>query len=209
LITSPAKGERSTNTNSQRREHRLMCLSSFSMLAMINPPPTPTMASAQLEVVSRLKPCSMTVRSIFLSIRKRKSPVGDAVSWGFIGATIPLAVRPKDADRLPHTAEKVISFRDKICCLRKGRDIFSQSVLWSRIRRINLGKFVLRCWGHRFSEAALYSVRLSTKSLEAASCLWHRRNRGIGQEKRTKSPYCFGSWLENTRSTLHRVATFG
>src|SRR5207302_1149128 len=28
----------------------------------------------------------------------------------------------------------------------------------------------------RFSEAALYSVRLSTKSLEAASCLWHRRN---------------------------------
>src|SRR6266403_5160405 len=71
---------------------------------------------------------------------------------------------------------KAISFRDKICCLRKGRDIFSQPVLWSRIPRINLGKFVLRCWGRQFSEAALYSVRLSTKSLEAASCLWHRRN---------------------------------
>ena len=73
-------------------------------------------------------------------------------------------------------AAKAISFRDKICCLRISRDIFSQPVRWSRIPRINLGKFVLRCWGQQFSEAALCSVQLSTKSLKAASCLWHRCN---------------------------------
>jgi len=77
---------------------------------------------------------------------------------------------------LERSSGEAISFPDRICCLRKGRDIFSQPVLWSRIPRINLGKFVLRCWGHQVSEAAVYSVRLSTKSLEAASCLWHRCN---------------------------------
>jgi hypothetical protein len=77
----------------------------------------------------------------------------------------------KQGESPSEAAAKAISFRDKICCLRIDRDIFSQPVRWSRISRINLGKFVLRCWGHQFSEAALCSVQLSTKSLKAASCL--------------------------------------